>query len=157
MELFPRANSLFTPYPAIPENNLYHGGAWWGKPSTVRTPTLRLLLFVPPTCDSFKKLDNLTIEAMARLFASAIFCVLSFLTASAQAVELTAALDYGTFQGSYSPEYISYWRKIPFAAPPTGENRFRAPQPPLPITNGTYDSDQSYDCCPQRTMSPLIP
>ena len=67
--------------------------------------------------------------------------------------DLTASLDYGTFQGSYSSLYnISYWRKIPFAAPPTGENRFRGPQPPTLITNGTYDSSQSFDMCPQRTV-----
>ena len=68
--------------------------------------------------------------------------------------DLIASLDYGTFQGSYSSKYnISYWRKIPFAAPPTGENRFRAPQPPTPLTNGTYNSDQSFEYCPQRTVS----
>ncbi|KAF2765339.1 carboxylesterase [Teratosphaeria nubilosa] len=67
---------------------------------------------------------------------------------------LTAELDYGTFTGAYSPEFnISYWRKIPFAAPPTGQNRFRAPQPPLPVTGGPYNSDQPYDFCPQRTVN----
>ena len=59
---------------------------------------------------------------------------------------LLAELDYGTFEGAYSSEYnISYWQKIPFGAPPTGDNRFRAPQPPLPITNGTYNSTQTFD------------
>lgn len=43
---------------------------------------------------------------------------------SAYAQDLIASLDYGTFQGAYSAQYnISYWQKIPFAAPPTGENR----------------------------------
>ena len=65
-----------------------------------------------------------------------------------------AQLSYGTFQGAYSSQYnITYFRKIPFAAPPTGINRFRAPQPPIPITNGTYDSSQTYDFCPQRTVN----
>lgn len=65
-----------------------------------------------------------------------------------------AQLDYGTFQGAYNSEYnVSYFQKIPFAEPPTGENRFRAPQPPLPITNGTYDSSQIFDMCPQRTVN----
>jgi carboxylesterase type B len=67
---------------------------------------------------------------------------------------LTAQLDYGTFDGAYSSTYnISYWQKIPFAAPPTGQNRFRAPQPPTPITNGTYNSTQKFDFCPQRTVN----
>ncbi|KAI1821260.1 carboxylesterase [Xylaria intraflava] len=67
---------------------------------------------------------------------------------------LTAALDYGTFRGAYDPIYnISYWQKIPFAAPPVGQNRFRAPQPPVPITGGIYDSSQTFDMCPQRTVN----
>ena len=67
---------------------------------------------------------------------------------------IVAPLDYGTFAGAYSGEYnISYWQKIPFAAPPTGSNRFRSPQSPLPITNGTYNSTQPFDYCPQRTVN----
>ncbi|EPS29246.1 hypothetical protein PDE_04195 [Penicillium oxalicum 114-2] len=63
-------------------------------------------------------------------------------------------LDYGSFQGKYDTAYnLSYFRKIPFAAPPIGENRFRAPQPPFTITNGTYDTDQTFDMCPQRTVN----
>ncbi|KAI5201075.1 carboxylesterase [Aureobasidium subglaciale] len=69
---------------------------------------------------------------------------------------LIAELDYGTFEGSYSQEYnLSYWQKIPFAAPPVGQNRFRGPQPPKPITNGTYNSTQSFDMCPQRSRGKL--
>ena len=40
------------------------------------------------------------------------------------AQDLIAELEYGTFHGAYSEQYnISYWQKIPFAAPPVGENR----------------------------------
>ncbi|KAI9734506.1 MAG: hypothetical protein M1834_002106 [Cirrosporium novae-zelandiae] len=65
------------------------------------------------------------------------------------------SLPYITLQGAYSSTYnLTYFRKIPFAAPPTGpKNRFRAPQPPLPVTNGTYDTDQDFDMCAQRTVN----
>ncbi|KAF7189465.1 Carboxylesterase patB [Pseudocercospora fuligena] len=77
------------------------------------------------------------------------------LAAVTQAQEgLIANLDYGSFKGAYSSEYnISYWQKIPFAAKPIGPNRFRAPQPPDPITNGTYDSSKTFDMCVQRTTN----
>ena len=32
-------------------------------------------------------------------------------------------------------------------------HRFRAPQPPLPITDGVYDSSEPFDMCPQRTVN----
>ncbi|KAJ5933596.1 hypothetical protein N7454_005925 [Penicillium verhagenii] len=63
-------------------------------------------------------------------------------------------LSYGSFQGYYDTFYnLSYFRKIPFAAPPTGQNRFRAPQPPLKINESVYDTDQTFDMCPQRTLN----
>ncbi|KAI0137013.1 carboxylesterase [Xylariales sp. AK1849] len=78
----------------------------------------------------------------------------AFLIECISAQDLAASLDYGTFEGAYNAVYnISYWQKIPFAAPPVGENRFRAPQPPLPITDGTYNSSQYFDMCPQRTVN----
>ncbi|KAK3080563.1 hypothetical protein LTS18_000215, partial [Coniosporium uncinatum] len=63
----------------------------------------------------------------------------------------TVELDYGTFQGRYSSIYnISYFRKIPFAAPPVGQNRFRAPQAVGQLPSGMYDTDQHFDACPQN-------
>ncbi|PSN63161.1 alpha/beta-hydrolase [Corynespora cassiicola Philippines] len=63
------------------------------------------------------------------------------------------SLDYGTFQGASSSTYdLTYFRRIPFAASTAGQNRFRRPQPPTPI-NGTYNTDQSFDMCPQRTVN----
>ncbi|RAO68243.1 uncharacterized protein BHQ10_004255 [Talaromyces amestolkiae] len=53
---------------------------------------------------------------------------------AASANNLLAELNYGSFQGYYDADYnMSYWKKIPFAAPPVGENRFRGPQPPAQI------------------------
>ncbi|KAI6364339.1 hypothetical protein MCOR25_005679 [Pyricularia grisea] len=69
--------------------------------------------------------------------------------------ELKVALDYGSFQGAYSPDYnISYWQKIPFAAPPVGDLRFRGPQPPKSYKcGGIYNSSEAFDMCPQRTTN----
>ncbi|KAF2110117.1 carboxylesterase [Lophiotrema nucula] len=68
--------------------------------------------------------------------------------------ELIASLDYITLQGAYSAEYnLSYYRKIPFGASTAGNNRFRAPQPPPRFDNGTYNSDQPFDMCVQRTVN----
>ncbi|KAH8723995.1 Alpha/Beta hydrolase protein [Phaeosphaeriaceae sp. PMI808] len=35
----------------------------------------------------------------------------------------------------------------------TGNNRFRAPQPVLPMKTGIYNTDQEFDMCPQRTVN----
>lgn len=66
----------------------------------------------------------------------------------------TVKLSYGTFSGAYSPAYnLTYYRRIPFAASTAGRNRFRAPQPPLQIKDGIYNTDQGFDMCPQRTVN----
>jgi carboxylesterase type B len=63
-------------------------------------------------------------------------------------------LDYASLQGASSAKYnLTYYRQIPFAASTAGKNRFRAPQPPSPIHNGTYNTDQTFDMCPQRTVN----
>lgn len=87
---------------------------------------------------------------------TALLLLLSGLLAppGATAQDLVAELDYGTFEGAYSAQYnISYWQKIPFAQPPVGDLRFRGPQPPLPVTNGTFNSTQPFDMCVQRTVN----
>ena len=63
-------------------------------------------------------------------------------------------LDYITLQGATSSAYnLTYYRRIPFGASTAGANRFRAPQPPAPVTNGTYDTDRTFDMCPQRSVN----
>lgn len=74
-------------------------------------------------------------------------------TNSIESVTPTAVLDYGTFQGVYDSTYnISYFKSIPFAAPPVGNLRFRAPQPPLKI-EGVFNSSVTKDFCVQRTVN----
>lgn len=88
---------------------------------------------------------------MHTMFKFYIFAfALSIAWASATFTAPSIDLSYGTFSGGYSEEYnITYYRRIPFVAPPTGQNRWRAPQPPEPLTNGTYDTDQNFPLCPQ--------
>ncbi|RAL15105.1 putative carboxylesterase [Aspergillus homomorphus CBS 101889] len=90
-----------------------------------------------------------------RSISRGVLCLLALTVPAISAFEAPlVTLDYGVFQGSYDATYnLSYFRRIPFAAPPTGDNRFRAPQPPLTFSNGTYDSDQAFDMCPQRTVN----
>ncbi|OMP82836.1 Acetylcholinesterase [Diplodia seriata] len=93
---------------------------------------------------------------MASLVTLLLLCFLLIGAVLAQEEDPIVQLDYGTFQGRYNADYnISYFRKIPFGASTAGENRFRAPQPPLPLTNRTtpYNTDQSFDMCPQRTVN----
>jgi carboxylesterase type B len=91
------------------------------------------------------------------LIACLLFMLSSIQLILASATSVTAPtvkLPYGTFTGAYSTTYnLTYYRKIPFAASTAGKNRFRAPQPPLPTTNGTYNTDQAFDMCPQRTVN----
>jgi carboxylesterase type B len=83
-------------------------------------------------------------------FSLFLFLLLSFVAALDDPL---VHLDYGTFQGKYNNQYnITHFRRIPFAAPPTGQNRFRAPQPPSQIENGKYNTDQAFPMCPQRTV-----
>ncbi|KAI3401623.1 hypothetical protein diail_10224 [Diaporthe ilicicola] len=91
---------------------------------------------------------------MASFLVAVLVVVSALLATGAVAQDLVAELDYGTFEGAYSAPYnISYWQKIPFAQPPIGDLRFRGPQPPLPITNGTFNSSQPFDMCVQRTAN----
>ncbi|KAF2270963.1 putative carboxylesterase [Lojkania enalia] len=87
-------------------------------------------------------------NCLARLFPFVLF--LHLISASPN---LTISLDYINLQGAQSSEFnLTHYRKIPFAASTAGPNRFRAPQPP-PHYNGTYNTNQSFDMCPQRTVN----
>ncbi|KAK9775508.1 putative Carboxylesterase [Seiridium cardinale] len=87
------------------------------------------------------------------LFVSSIWRLLILAPlASCSIVAPIIELVNGNLSGSYSDIYnITYYRKIPFAASPVGRNRFRAPQPLSPTSNGTYDADQPFDNCVQSS------
>jgi carboxylesterase type B len=75
-------------------------------------------------------------------------------TISSNVTSPTVNLDYVSLQGAFSAKYnLTYYRRIPFAETTAGKNRFRAPQPPAHIRNGTYDTDRTFDMCPQRTVN----
>src|SRR5437899_10570176 len=60
--------------------------------------------------------------------------------------DLIVETRYGKVQG-YEQGSISVWKGIPFAQPPTGQRRFRAPQPPDPWTGAREAT----------TFSPMAP
>lgn len=91
---------------------------------------------------------------MSMIFTSLLLLLALIHSINASPVSTTVELSYGSFSGAYSSTYnLTYYRRIPFAASPAGRNRFRAPQPPPPITNGTYNTDRPFDMCPQRTVN----
>jgi carboxylesterase type B len=58
-------------------------------------------------------------------------------------------LDHGALQGKFSEKYnITFFRRIPFAAPPIGNGRFNVPQQVQPW-QGLYNTDQDFPMCPQ--------
>src|SRR6266480_5949943 len=59
---------------------------------------------------------------------------------------------YGKVQGSEQGS-LSVWKGIPFAQPPTGQRRFRAPQPPEPWT-GVLDATKFGPMAPQVQEAP---
>ncbi|KAK8211948.1 putative carboxylesterase [Phyllosticta capitalensis] len=84
------------------------------------------------------------------LLFSLLFFLLSTSTTTHAFSDPLVTLDY-RFQGKYNATYnITYFRKIPFGASTAGANRFRAPQPPLPLPqDDIYDTDQDFPNCPQ--------
>ena len=60
---------------------------------------------------------------------------------------LIVETQYGKVQG-YEHDPISIWKGIPFAQPPTGQRRFRAPQPPEPWS-GVLEATKFSPMAPQ--------
>jgi para-nitrobenzyl esterase len=69
--------------------------------------------------------------------------ILAPLAATAQSDVVT--LDAGKIQGATDGS-VSYFKGVPFAAPPVGNLRWRAPQPPAPWHGTRKSVDYSADC-----------
>jgi para-nitrobenzyl esterase len=73
--------------------------------------------------------------------------------ATAAAAQAPIALDAGKVSGTDLPSGVHAFFGIPYAAPPTGDNRWRAPQPPAPW-RGVYAADHKQSECIQVPRAP---
>jgi carboxylesterase type B len=85
---------------------------------------------------------------MASLFSS-----LTILSCWSQHSKIQSYVLSTTHSKANMTSDITHFRRMSFAAPPTGKNRFQTPQPPLPIINGIYNSDHDFSMCLQRTVN----
>jgi para-nitrobenzyl esterase len=67
---------------------------------------------------------------------------------------LTVATDAGSLRG-IALEGVAHWRGIPYAAPPVGDLRFRAPRPPEPW-DGERDATRFAPIPPQEVLDPRL-
>ncbi len=68
---------------------------------------------------------------------------------------MTIETKYGKIQGVDCGDYVVY-RGVPYAKPPVGELRWKAPQEPEKFT-GTFIADKFSAICPQREQNPEGP
>ncbi|RDB19277.1 Lipase 1 [Hypsizygus marmoreus] len=64
-------------------------------------------------------------------------------------------LPTGTFRGISTPTGIQKWLGIPYALPPTGVRRFKAPVPLLPVRSALVDASTFGNACPQPPSGDL--
>lgn len=66
---------------------------------------------------------------------------------------LTVDTDIGSFQGSHADNGIERWLGLPFAQPPVGKLRFKAPVAITERAHGVTNASTFKDACPQPIAS----
>lgn len=95
----------------------------------------REVSIAPPALDE-RRFDIL---AMSWTLATvSLFALLYYFTA-VRAVDPVVQLDYATFKGTALSHGVTQWLGMRYAAPPTGDLRFAAPQDP-PKIDGTQSA-----------------
>ena len=88
-------------------------------------------------------------RAMKTVIAIATIGMLASCTSSSD--DLVVKLDSGSIRGAKQPDGVRSFLGIPYAAPPTGDLRWRAPQPVTPWM-GVQDARQTGSSCPQTFL-----
>lgn len=72
-----------------------------------------------------------------------------------QVADLVVDLGYARYEGFYdNSSGLNAWSYMRYAAAPTGENRWRAPQPPLTNRSAIVQADHYISRCPQGNNAP---
>jgi para-nitrobenzyl esterase len=82
---------------------------------------------------------------MKRTLALSIFAAATCIAASAPAAVEQVKIDSGALKGSLNGHVLSF-KGIPYAAPPLGQNRWRAPQPVVPWRGIRSAANYGSDC-----------
>lgn len=91
-----------------------------------------------------------------QIFPLGLLCFASLQAAHAQSMDTQVTVETGILQGAKNDDVISF-KGIPFAAPPVGELRWRAPQPAVKWTGIRNVSAFGHDCMQIDFIAPDAP